>query len=440
LEEGRVFDIFMKIDEIKIAIVGLGYVGLPLAVEFGKQLPIVGFDINEQRINELKNNYDRSDEISYEELSAANIVYTNDSSELKKANFIIVAVPTPIDNNFQPDLKPLQDASKIVGENLASGSIVVYESTVYPGVTEEICGPILEQYSHLKCGLDFRLGYSPERINPGDKQYTVDKVIKIVSGQDEETLQTVADVYLKICRAGVHRAPTIKVAEAAKLIENVQRDLNIALANELSLIFHNLNINTHDVLEAAGTKWNFHKYVPGLVGGHCIGVDPYYLTHLSTKIGHNPELILTARRINEYMAIHVADMMTQGLNEANKTLAGANVLVAGLTFKENVKDIRNSKAKNIISRLKSVGINVFGLDPFLNDEETRSFGAEPVVRLESVPRKIDGIIICLVHDEFKATDIAQIKNISNGKLVMVDIKGLFRQATKNDGEIKYYSL
>ncbi|MEK7512361.1 MAG: nucleotide sugar dehydrogenase [Patescibacteria group bacterium] len=430
----------MKLDELKIAIVGLGYVGLPLAVEFGKQLPIIGFDINGTRINELKNGIDRSGEISTEELSKANVAYTDDPNELKKVNFIIVAVPTPIDNNFQPDLKPLQEASKIVGENLSTGSIVVYESTVYPGVTEDVCGPILEQYSHQKCGVDFKLGYSPERINPGDKQFTVEKVIKIVSGQDKATLDIVADVYKKICIAGIHPAPSIKVAEAAKLIENVQRDLNIALANELSLIFHSLNINTWDVLEAAGTKWNFHKYVPGLVGGHCIGVDPYYLTHLSTKIGHNPELILTARRINEYMAIHVADMMTKGLNEANKTLAGANVLVAGLTFKENVKDIRNSKAKNIISRLKSVGINVYGFDPFLNDEEIRSFGAEPILKLELIPKKIDGIIICLIHDEFKALSLDQVKKTSNGKLVMVDIKGLFRKTIKHNNDFVYQTL
>lgn len=430
----------MKLDELKIAIVGLGYVGLPLAVEFGKQLPIIGFDINGTRINELKNGIDRSGEISTEELSKANVAYTDDPNELKKANFIIVAVPTPIDNNFQPDLKPLQEASKIVGENLSTGSIVVYESTVYPGVTEDVCGPILEQYSHQKCGVDFKLGYSPERINPGDKQFTVEKVIKIVSGQDDATLDIVANVYGKICTAGIHRAPNIRVAEAAKLIENVQRDLNIALANELSLIFNGLGINTWDVLEAAGTKWNFHKYVPGLVGGHCIGVDPYYLTHLSAKIGHNPELILTARRINEYMAIHVADMMTKGLNEANKPLAGANVLVAGLTFKENVKDIRNSKAKNIISRLKSVGINVYGFDPFLNDEEIRSFGAEPILKLELIPKKIDGIIICLIHDEFKALSLDQVKKTSNGKLVMVDIKGLFRKTIKHNNDFVYQTL
>jgi len=427
--------------EIKIAVVGLGYVGLPLAVAFGRAFSnVIGFDINERRVAELQGCVDQSGELSPEQLASTRVKYTTNASDLRNANFFVVAVPTPINDNFQPDLKPLQDASKIVGENLSADSIVVFESTVYPGVTEEVCGPILERYSHLKCGVDFKLGYSPERISPGDKQFTVEKVIKIVSGQDEPTANIVADVYAKVCLAGIHRAPSIKVAEAAKLIENVQRDLNIALANELSLIFQNLKINTRDVLEAAGTKWNFHKYVPGLVGGHCIGVDPYYLTHLSTRIGHNPELILTARRINEYMAIHVADMMTDGLNEANKTLAGANVLVAGLTFKENVKDIRNSKAKNIISRLKSVGINVFGFDPLLNEEEIKSFGAEPITELTVIPKKIDGIIICLIHDEFEKMNIEQIKSISNGKLVIVDVKGLFREAAKDGHDINYYCL
>src|SRR3989339_253550 len=427
--------------DIKIAVIGLGYVGLPLAVAFGRKFDdVIGFDINERRVVELQGGMDHSGELSAEELANTRVKYTANAGDLRSANFLVVAVPTPIDDNFQPDLKPLQDASRIVGENLLANSIVVFESTVYPGVTEDVCGPILEQYSHLKCGSEFKLGYSPERINPGDKQFTVEKVIKIVSGQDEPTANVVAEVYGKICLAGIHRASSIKVAEAAKLIENVQRDLNIALANELSLIFQNLKINTWDVLEAAGTKWNFQKYVPGLVGGHCIGVDPYYLTYLSTKLGHNPELILTARRINEYMASHVADMMTRGLNEANKTLSGANVLVAGLTFKENVKDIRNSKAKNIISRLKSVGINVFAIDPLLDDDAIRNFGAEPVRGFDNLPKKIDGIIICLIHEPFKSLSLRQIKDVSNGKVVIVDVKGLLRGEAARDLGVAYYSL
>ena len=427
--------------DIKIAVIGLGYVGLPLAVAFGRKFDdVIGFDINERRVVELQGGMDHSGELLAEELTNTRVRYTTNAAELRQANFLVVAVPTPIDDNFQPDLKPLQDASRIVGENLLANSIVVFESTVYPGVTEDVCGPILEQYSHLKCGSEFKLGYSPERINPGDKQFTVEKVIKIVSGQDEPTANVVAEVYGKICLAGIHRASSIKVAEAAKLIENVQRDLNIALANELSLIFQNLKINTWDVLEAAGTKWNFQKYVPGLVGGHCIGVDPYYLTYLSTKLGHNPELILTARRINEYMASHVADMMTKGLNEVNKPLAGANVLVAGLTFKENVKDIRNSKAKNIISRLKSVGINVFAIDPLLDDDAIRNFGAEPVRGFDNLPKKIDGIIICLIHEPFKSLSLRQIKDVSNGKVVIVDVKGLLRGEAARDSGVAYYSL
>lgn len=427
--------------EIKIAVIGLGYVGLPLAVAFGRKFDhVLGFDINGHRVAELQKGFDHSEEVSAEELAGTRLKYTTNASDLRDANFFVVAVPTPIDENFQPDLNPLESASKVVGENLLPGSIVVFESTVYPGVTEDVCGPILEKYSGLKCGIDFKLGYSPERINPGDKQYTVEKVIKIVSGQDEQTLAEVADVYGKVCQAGIHRAPTIKVAEAAKLIENVQRDLNIALANELSLIFQSLNINTWDVLEAAGTKWNFQKYVPGLVGGHCIGVDPYYLTYLSAKIGHNPELILTARRINEYMASHVADMMTKGLNEANKTLAGANVLVAGLTFKENVKDIRNSKAKNIIARLKSVGINVYAIDPLLDDKAISDFGAKPVRGFDQLPVKSDGIIICLMHDSFKMLTREQIKRIGNAKIVVVDVKGSLRKELSKDSDIKYYCL
>jgi len=427
--------------DIKIAVIGLGYVGLPLAVAFGRKFDdVIGFDINERRVVELQGGMDHSGELLAEELTNTRVRYTTNAAELRQANFLVVAVPTPIDDNFQPDLKPLQDASRIVGENLLANSIVVFESTVYPGVTEDVCGPILEQYSHLKCGSEFKLGYSPERINPGDKQFTVEKVIKIVSGQDEPTANVVAEVYGKICLAGIHRASSIKVAEAAKLIENVQRDLNIALANELSLIFQNLKINTWDVLEAAGTKWNFQKYVPGLVGGHCIGVDPYYLTYLSTKLGHNPELILTARRINEYMASHVADMMTKGLNEVNKPLAGANVLVAGLTFKENVKDIGNSKAKNIISRLKSVGINVFAIDPLLDDDAIRNFGAEPVRGFDNLPKKIDGIIICLIHEPFKSLSLRQIKDVSNGKVVIVDVKALLRGEAARDLGVAYYSL
>lgn len=429
----------MNLNELKIAIVGLGYVGLPLAVEFGKQLPVIGFDIKDTRINELKNGVDRSGEISNEELGKANVDYTNDPNELRKANFIIVAVPTPIDDNFQPDLRPLQEASKIVGENLSVDSIVVYESTVYPGVTEDVCGPILEQYSHQKRGLDFKLGYSPERINPGDKKYTVEKVIKIVSGQDKATLDIVADVYGKICTAGLHRAPSIKVAEAAKLIENVQRDLNIALANELSLIFHGLGINTWDVLEAAGTKWNFHKYVPGLVGGHCIGVDPYYLTHLSTKIGHNPELILTARRINEYMPDYVAELMVKGLIKAGKTVKGAKVLVMGLTFKENVKDIRNSKVRNVIKKLKDNEIEVFVHDPLLGEGEVNGFGAHNVSDLAMLP-KVDGVALCVAHDQFKIITLEKICQLISGRPVLIDVKGVFHKVIKQNADFIYFCL
>ena len=429
----------MKLDEIKIAIVGLGYVGLPLAVEFGKQLPIIGFDINDKRINELKTSFDHSGEVSAIALQSAKIYFTNIPEDLRQAKFIIVAVPTPIDGFKKPDLTAIKGSAEIVGKNLSPGSIVVYESTVYPGVTEDICRPILEQCSGLKCGVDFKIGYSLERINPGDPENTIDKIVKIVSGQDQETLDKVADIYSIICKAGVHRAPSIKVAEAAKVIENIQRDLNIALINELSLIFHHINVDTRDVLEAAGTKWNFHKYLPGLVGGHCIGVDPYYLTSLVEQLGYNPELILTARRINEYMPDYVAELMVKGLIQAGKPIKNAKVLIMGLTFKENVKDTRNSKVKLVIRKLKEYEIEVLAHDPLLGEGAIEGFGIDNVRDLFMLP-KVDGVALCVAHNQFKNLTLTDIRNMIIGLPVLVDIKGVFHNAIKQNSDFVYQSL
>jgi len=357
--------------QARVAVVGLGYVGLPLAAAFGKQVDVIGFEIHLEKVEQLKSGFDATGELTSEDLKNTMIQYTTDSGDLKAADFIIVTVLTPIDENNNPDLTPMEKASKTIGQNLKKGAIVVYESTVYPGVTEDICVPILEQESGLKCGIDFKVGYSPERINPGDKVHTVDKIIKVVSGMDEETLDTVAQVYELVITAGVHRASSIKVAEAAKVIENTQRDLNIALINELALIFNKLDIPTMDVLAAAGTKWNFLKFTPGLVGGHCIGVDPYYLTHKAEQIGYLPQVILAGRRINDGMGKYVAENTVKQMIRSGKVIKGSRVLILGLTFKEDVPDIRNTKVVDIVAELKDYGIEVLIHDPFANAEETR---------------------------------------------------------------------
>src|SRR3989339_575731 len=433
---GKIYKKNMNFNELKIAIVGLGYVGLPLAVEFGKQLPIVGFDINEQRIKELNEGVDNSGEVGSAALQEAKINFTHNPQDLRAAKFIIIAVPTPIDGFKKPDLTAIKSSAEVVGKNLSPGSIVVYESTVYPGVTEDVCRPILEQNSGLKCGIDFKIGYSPERINPGDQKNTIDKIVKIVSGQDQETLDKVAAVYEIVCKAGVHKAPSIKVAEAAKVIENIQRDINIALINELSLIFHHIGVDTQDVLEAAGTKWNFHKYLPGLVGGHCIGVDPYYLTSLVEQLGYNPELILTARRINEFMPDYVAELMVKGLIQAGKSIKNAKVLVLGLTFKENVKDIRNSKVKAVIKKLKEYEMDVFAHDSLLDEGAINGFGAHNVSDLATLP-KVDGVVLCVAHDQFKKITLDHIRNMTLGQPVLVDAKGVFHDTIKQAPDFIY---
>lgn len=413
----------MDRNDFKICVVGLGYVGLPLAVEFAKHFDVSGFDVKKERIEELKKGTDKTREVSNDELKKAKINCTAEPSAIKKSNFIIVAVPTPITEDKKPDLGFVESASKVVGENLSKGSIVVFESTVYPGVTEDICVPIIEKFSKLKCGKDWKIGYSPERVNPGDKEHTIDRIVKIVSGMDRESLEKIAFVYSAIIKAGIHKAPNIKTAEAAKVIENIQRDLNIALMNELSLIFKRLDINTQEVLEAAGTKWNFHKYHPGLVGGHCIGVDPYYLTFRAQQLGYNPKVILSGREINDSMAFVVGDMVIDALKEAGKGVKGAKVLLMGLTFKENVPDIRNSKAADIIKHLRGKGVDVIGCEPLLEKGIVKdNFNIENIA-FDDV-KEVDAIILVNAHDEFKKISINKIK-AKMKKPVLVDVKNLY---------------
>lgn len=426
----------MLSSEIKIAVIGLGYVGLPLAVEFGKRNAIIGFDIKQQRIAELRVGLDSSKEISVDELRSANIQYTNDAADLREANFFIVAVPTPIDKFKKPDLSPVVNATEIIGKNMRSGAIVVYESTVYPGVTEEICGPLLERCSGLRRGVDFTLGYSPERTNPGDKAHAISQVVKIVSGEDAATLATAARVYSTVCLGGVYQAPDIRTAEAAKVIENIQRDLNIAVINELSLIFARLGINTREVLRAAGTKWNFHHYEPGLVGGHCIGVDPYYLTYLSESVGYIPQVILAGRRINDSMADYAAELIVRGIIESGKVVLGSKVLILGLTFKENVRDTRNSKVKDIVEKLQAHGIIVYAHDPLLTDAEVREFGVNNLSELDGAAG-FDGVAICVPHDKFRQLNLNDLGKITRGRAVLVDIKGLLAKSAKNDQRFIY---
>ena len=384
----------------RIAVVGLGYVGLPLAAAFGRVAEVIGFDISEKKIRELQDGFDATGELSAQELAATRIDYTVDPARLAEAAFLVVTVPTPIDEHNRPDLRPLEAASRTIGRHLRKGAVVVYESTVYPGVTEDVCLPILEAESGLKGGVDFKVGYSPERINPGDKVHTVDKIVKVVSGQDAETLETVAAVYEMVVAAGVHRASGIKVAEAAKVIENTQRDLNIALMNELALIFGRLGIPTKDVLEAAGTKWNFLRFSPGLVGGHCIGVDPYYLTFKAEAIGYQPQVILAGRRINDGMGKHVAEMTVKKLIQADKAVKGSRVLVLGLTFKEDVPDIRNSKVIDIVRELAEYGVEILVHDPIADPEEVKHEYGLDLVGLEAAA-PVDGVVLAVAHERFR---------------------------------------
>src|SRR5678809_865174 len=385
--------------ERKVAIVGLGYVGLPIAVAFGKRGKVIGFDINKAKIAELQSGFDRTGEVSADDLKTCDVYYTSDPTDLKAADFIIVAVPTPINEALQPDLKALRMVSEVIGKNMSSGTIVVYESTVYPGVTEDICLPILEKTSGLKSGIDFKVGYSPERINPGDKEHTLEKIIKVVSAQDADSLEIVANTYELVVKAGVHRAPSIKVAEAAKVIENTQRDLNIALMNELALIFDRLGIRTKDVLDAAATKWNFLRFQPGLVGGHCIGVDPYYLTTKAEELGYQPQVILSGRRINNGVGAYVAQRTMKMLSRAGVPLSQAKVGILGLTFKENVPDLRNSRIPDIVNELREFGLKPLVHDPMGNPEEAfEEYGVQ--LGDWSDLQGLDALIIAVAHKKY----------------------------------------
>jgi len=428
-----------------IAIIGLGYVGFPLAVEFGKIVKTIGFDVNKKRVRELKNFNDANNETESKEIKAAKLLQvTSDARKLKEAMFIIVAVPTPITKNKQPDLFCLKSASELVGRNLSKGSIVVYESTVYPGVTEDICVPILEKHSGLKYKQDFHVGYSPERINPGDKKHDIKSIIKVVSGCDKQALKEAASVYGLIVKAGIFKAQSIKVAEAAKVIENTQRDLNIALMNELAIIFHEMNIDTQAVLKAASTKWNFINIFPGLVGGHCIGVDPYYLTYKAEELGYRPQVILAGRRINDGMGKYIAEQTVKLLIDANKTVKNARVLVLGITFKENISDIRNSRVIDVINELKEYAIEVTVSDPHADKADVKKeYGIELKKYKKDI--KADAIIVAVNHELFKKDlTISSLKKhlIMNKKEkgVVVDVRGLLDEKMFKGTDMLYWKL
>ncbi|MBK6523653.1 MAG: nucleotide sugar dehydrogenase [Sphingobacteriaceae bacterium] len=418
----------------QVALIGLGYVGLPIALAFAKKVKVIGFDINEKRVNLMKKGIDPSNELPKSEFKNSDITFTHKLEDLKKANFFIIAVPTPIDEHNLPDLKPLIAASTTVGKVLKKGDYVVYESTVYPGCTEEDCIPVLEKVSGLKYMKDFKVGYSPERINPGDKEHTITKILKVVSGCDKESLENISQVYEIIVEPGTHKASSIKVAEAAKIIENTQRDVNIALMNELSIIFNKMGINTYDVLAAAGTKWNFLKFSPGLVGGHCIGVDPYYLTYKAESLGYHARVINSGRYVNDSMGFYVAKTCVKKIIAGGKNISRSKVLVMGATFKEDVSDIRNSKVADIVKELKSFGVKVEIVDPHADSDELKheyGFG------LSKLGKGYDGVIVAVNHKEYKVLDEKFYKTILSNKGVLVDIKGMYKGKIKG---LTYWSL
>ena len=427
----------------KLAVVGMGYVGLPLAIAFSeKDFNVIGFDINQSKIEKYLNGEDPTNEVGDERIkNSKNIEFTSDETKLKEAKFIIVAVPTPVLENKMPDLRPLEGASTVIGRNLSKGTIVVYESTVYPGATEEVCLPILEKESGLKCGVDFKIGYSPERINPADKVNTLTKIMKITSGMDKESSDIIAGVYSQVITAGIHRASSIKVAEAAKVIENSQRDINIAFVNELSLIFDRIGIDTLEVLEAAGTKWNFLPYRPGLVGGHCIGVDPYYLANKASELGYHAQVILAGRRINDNMAKFVAEKTIKKLINGNIRVKGADILVMGLTFKENCPDLRNSKVNDIIKELREYGANVHVIDPMAPKEEAlEEYGI--ILEDESCIKNMDAVVVAVGHKEYrdmKPADLRKYFNPVYAKPLLIDVKSIFDKA-EAEKEYDYWRL
>lgn len=428
--------------EEKLSLVGLGYVGMPIAVAFARKIKVVGFDLNAKKIELYQNGIDPTNEVGGEVIRNTAVEFTADASRLREARFHIVAVPTPVNDDHTPDLSPVEGASRILGQNLVKGSIVVFESTVYPGVTEDICVPILEKESGLKCGVDFKIGYSPERINPGDKVHRLETITKIVSGMDEETLEEVAKVYELVVEAGVYRAESIKVAEAAKVIENSQRDINIAFMNELSIIFNKMGIDTQAVLKAAGTKWNFLKFYPGLVGGHCIGVDPYYLTYKAEALGYHSQIILAGRRINDDMGKYVAESLVKNLIKAQIPVLGAKVAILGFTFKENCPDTRNTKVIDIYKELGEYGITPMVVDPEADAEEAeRLYG----IRFDSLAdvKNMDAVVIAVAHGRFLSLTKEQISGFFNPareRKVFLDIKGLFEKKEYGTEDYLYWRL
>lgn len=437
----------IKNKEEKISVIGLGYVGLPLAISFAKVVDVIGFDIAKNKVKSYLDGIDVTKEVGNESLKETTALLTSSEEDLKKAKFHIVSVPTPINNDKTPNLNPIKGASETLGRNLTKGSIVVFESTVFPGVTEEICVPILEDMSGLKYGLDFKVGYSPERINPGDKINRLETIVKVVSGMDEDSLETIAKVYELVVQAGVHRAESIKVAEAAKVIENAQRDINIAFMNELSIIFNKLDIDTKSVLQAANTKWNFLNFSPGLVGGHCIGVDPYYLTYKAEEIGYHSQIILAGRKINDNMGKYIAENTVKLMIKANKQIKGAKVAVLGLTFKENCPDVRNTKVIDVINELKEYGINVLIHDPQADKQEVFDIYGIELNDIDDI-KEVDAVILAVPHKEYKELNLNSMNLIYNNnythinedkdideKRVLIDIKGMFN---RNDAENMNY--
>ena len=427
----------------KISVVGLGYVGMPIAVAFAKKVNVIGFDISETKINQYKQGFDPTKEVGDDVIKETTVEFTANPEKLKEASFHIVSVPTPLTQDKTPDLKPIESASRTVGQNLTKGSIVVFESTVYPGVTEDVCVPILEKESGLKCGVDFKVGYSPERINPGDKVHRLETIVKVVSGMDEETLEEIAKIYELVIEAGVYRAESIKVAEAAKVIENSQRDVNIAFMNELSIIFDKLDIDTNAVLKAAGTKWNFLNFNPGLVGGHCIGIDPYYLTYKAEQVGYHSQIILSGRRINDGMGKYVSENVVKNLIKAEKNVQNAKVAILGFTFKENVPDTRNTRIIDIVKELNEYRIKPLIVDPVADAEEAKFEHNIDFVKLENV-KDMDAIILAVGHDAFLNLDLSMVDKFyskSNAKnRVMIDIKGILNRKDFEDAGYQYWSL
>ncbi|MBP3819021.1 MAG: nucleotide sugar dehydrogenase [Butyrivibrio sp.] len=427
--------------ESSLAVVGLGYVGMPIAVAFSeKGLDVIGFDNNETKIELYKSGVDPTKEVGDDVIKNTTLRFTSDPSDIKNATFIIIAVPTPVNLDHTPNLSPVEEASRIVGRNLSRGAIVVYESTVYPGVTEDVCIPILEKESGLKCGEDFKVGYSPERINPGDKEHRLNTIIKVVSGMDEESLNTIGAVYELVVDAGVHRAESIKVAEAAKVIENSQRDINIAFMNELSIIFNRMDIDTKAVLEAAGTKWNFLKFYPGLVGGHCIGVDPYYLTYKAEMLGYHSQIILSGRRINDDMGRYVAEQCVKHLIAADKPVKGAHVAVLGFTFKENCPDTRNTRVIDIVNELREFGIEPVICDPCADSIEVERLYGISLVSIDKV-NYADAVIVTVAHKEFSEMKVREFDFMyRDGQKIMIDVKGIYDKKQFIDSGYNYWRL